>query len=41
MDRTYRVRLSARAPHSATLGRGEPHPDGSEFRYRAKWPGMK
>jgi hypothetical protein len=23
------------------LGRWEPHPDGSEIRYRAKWPGKE
>lgn len=39
MDRTYQIRLGDKAPHTAELGRWELHPDGSEFRYRAKWPG--
>ena len=40
MDRTYQIRLPASPSHSDALGRWEPHPDGSEFRYRARWPGM-
>jgi hypothetical protein len=39
MDRTYQIRIPDTAPHASALGRWEPHPDGSEFRYRAKWPG--
>ena len=40
-ERTYQIRLDATPQHSADLGRWEPHPDGSEFRYRAKWPGKE
>lgn len=39
MDRSYQIRLPGSPSHSTALGRWEPHPDGSEFRYRAKWPG--
>jgi len=39
MDRTYQIRLKDTAPHQAALGAWERHPDGSEIRYRAKWPG--
>jgi hypothetical protein len=38
-DRTYQIHLAAKAPHTKELGRWEKHPDGSEIRYRAKWPG--
>lgn len=39
MDRIYQIRLTDKAPHMAEFGRWEPNPDGSEIRYRAKWPG--
>jgi len=39
MESTYPIKIPARAPHSATLGAWQPHPDGSEIRYRAQWPG--
>lgn len=38
-DRTYRVGLSAKAPHSSEFGPWQSSPDGGEIRYRAKWPG--
>ena len=38
-DRLYRIGLSARAPHASELGPWQPSIDGSEIRYRAKWPG--
>ncbi len=38
-DRLYRVGLSAKAPHASELGPWQPQADGSEIRYRAKWPG--
>ena len=38
-DRLYRIGLSAMAPHASELGSWQPIPDGSEIRYRAKWPG--
>lgn len=41
MDRTYQINLPATPPHGAALGAWQPHPDGSEIRYRAKWPGME
>jgi hypothetical protein len=36
--RTYTIRLTDRAPHTLELGAWQPHPDGSQIRYRAKWP---
>jgi hypothetical protein len=39
-DRLYRVGLSAKAPHASELGPWQPNIDGSEIRYRAKWPGQ-
>jgi hypothetical protein len=36
-----RALRSDKAPHTAALGRWDPHPDGSEIRYRAKWPGKE
>ena len=38
-DRVFRIGLSGKAPHAAELGPWQPHADGSEIRYRAKWPG--
>jgi hypothetical protein len=38
-ERTYQINLTDKAPHTKELGRWEKHPDGSEIRYRAKWPG--
>jgi hypothetical protein len=38
-DRVYRVGLSDKAPHASELGPWQPNADGSEIRYRAKWPG--
>lgn len=35
----YPIGLAAGAPHAGQFGRWEPHSNGSEFRYRAKWPG--
>jgi hypothetical protein len=39
-DRLYRIALSAKAPHASELGPWQPNIDGSEIRYRAKWPGQ-
>jgi len=38
-DRLYRIGLSAKAPHTSESGPWQPQADGSEIRYRAKWPG--
>jgi len=38
-DRLYLIGLSAKAPHASGLGPWQPNIDGSEIRYRAKWPG--
>ncbi len=38
-DRTFRIGLSGKAPHASQLGPWEKHADGSEIRYRARWPG--
>ncbi|MDB5579772.1 MAG: hypothetical protein JWR80_4948 [Bradyrhizobium sp.] len=38
-DRTFRIGLSGKAPHAPELGPWEKHADGSDIRYRAKWPG--
>ena len=38
-DRVYRIGLSGKAPHASELGPWERQTDGSEIRYRAKWPG--
>jgi len=38
-DRLYSIGLSAKAPHASELGPWQPNIDGSEIRYRAKWPG--
>jgi NADH:ubiquinone oxidoreductase subunit K len=37
--RLYRIGLPAKAPHTAEFSAWEVQPDGSEIRYRAKWPG--
>jgi hypothetical protein len=39
-DRLYGIGLSAKAPHASGLGPWQPNIDGSEIRYRAKWPGQ-
>jgi hypothetical protein len=39
-DRLYLIGLSAKAPHASGLGPWQPTTDGSEIRYRAKWPGQ-
>jgi len=39
-DRLYLIGLSAKAPHASGLGQWQPNIDGSEIRYRAKWPGQ-
>jgi hypothetical protein len=38
-DRVNQLRLIDKASHASELGRWEAHPDGSDIRYRAKWPG--
>jgi hypothetical protein len=38
-DRVFRIGLTGKAPHASELGPWQPHADGSEIRYRAKWPG--
>lgn len=38
-ERLYPIGLSAWAPHAAEFGPWQPLADGSEIRYRAKWPG--
>lgn len=39
-DRTFPIKLTAKAPHTPEFGTWQPHPDGSEIRYRAKWAGQ-
>jgi len=39
-NRTYPIDLSARAPHTPEFGTWRRLGDGSEIRYRAKWPGQ-
>ena len=39
-DRLYLIGLSAKAPHASELGPWQPNIDGSEIRYRARWPGQ-
>jgi len=39
-SRTYPIDLSARAPHTPEFGTWRRLGDGSEIRYRAKWPGQ-
>jgi hypothetical protein len=38
-DRLYRIELPARAPHTAEFGPWQGNTDGSQIRYRARWPG--
>jgi hypothetical protein len=38
-DRMFRIGLTDKAPHAPEPGPWQPHADGSEIRYRAKWPG--
>lgn len=38
-DRLHAIRLKATAPHASELGPWQRDADGSEIRYRAKWPG--
>ncbi|WP_065756658.1 hypothetical protein [Bradyrhizobium paxllaeri] len=39
-DRLYLIGLSARAPHTPEFGVWQANRDGSEIRYRARWPGQ-
>jgi hypothetical protein len=39
-DRFYPIGLSAKAPHTSEPGPWQPNIDGSEIRFRAKWPGQ-
>ena len=39
-DRLYLVGLPAKAPHSPEFGPWQANADGSEIRYRARWPGQ-
>jgi hypothetical protein len=39
-DRIYAIGLSAKAPHASEFGPWQPNIDGSEIRYRARWPGQ-
>jgi hypothetical protein len=39
-DRLYLIGLSAKAPHSREFGPWQANRDGSEIRYRARWPGQ-
>lgn len=38
-ERLYGIGLPAKAPHASEFGPWQPNIDGSEIRYRAKWPG--
>lgn len=38
-DRLYPIALPAKAPHAAEFGPWQSQADGSEIRYRPKWPG--
>ncbi len=38
-DRLYPIGLPSKAPHASELGPWQSAADGSEIRYRAKWPG--
>ena len=38
--RVYRIGLTDKAPHAPALGAWQTIGDGSEIRYRAKWPGQ-
>ena len=39
-DRLYLIGLSAKAPHAREFGPWQTNRDGSEIRYRARWPGQ-
>ncbi len=39
-DRLYLIGLPAKAPHSREFGPWQANGDGSEIRYRARWPGQ-
>jgi hypothetical protein len=39
-DRLYLIGLSAGAPHTPEFGTWQANRDGSEIRYRARWPGQ-
>jgi hypothetical protein len=39
--RVYPIKLTDRAPHTPELGPWQALPDGSDIRYRAKWPGKE
>jgi hypothetical protein len=38
-NRLYLIGLSAKAPYAPEFGPWQPNADGSEIRYRARWPG--
>jgi hypothetical protein len=38
-NQTYPLKLKASPPHMPHLGAWERHPDGSEIRYRVRYPG--
>lgn len=40
-DRVYPIGLTDKAPHTSEFGAWEGNVDGSEIRYRAKWPGQE
>ncbi len=40
-ERLYPIGLAAKAPHTSELGAWQRLADGSEIRYRAKWPGKE
>ena len=39
-DAIYLIGLSAKAPHAREFGPWQTNRDGSEIRYRARWPGQ-
>ena len=39
-DRLYLIGLAAKAPHAPEFGPWQANADGSEIRYRARWPGQ-
>lgn len=38
-DSTHAIKIAKSPSHAAALGSWQPHPDGSEIRYRVKYPG--
>jgi hypothetical protein len=40
-DTTHAIKIAKSPSHAEALGPWQPHPDGSEFRYRVKWPGKQ